>query len=83
MKTLEIVRKLEDKNIDVLGYNDDDKERSDEIVLDNELFIKIEDNQLVLYKDEYHYINGQYSVELLRTNDINQIITKYHKSTGC
>ena len=75
-KTLEIVRKLEDNNIEVLGYNDDDDKEEDEIVLDDELYIKIENEQLVLYRDEYHYINGQYSVEILKTSNIDEIIKK-------
>ncbi len=75
MKALEIVRKLEDNNIEVLGYNDD-KEEDDEIVLDDDLYIKIEEDKLVLYRDEYHYINGQFSVEILKTNNIDEIIKK-------
>ena len=76
MKTLDIVKKLEDNNIEVLGYNEDDKEEEDEIVLDDDLYIKIEEDKLVLYRDEYHYINGQFSVEILKTNNIDEIIKK-------
>jgi len=69
----EIVKELEDNDIEVIGYNEKDNIHDNEIILDNDYFIIIDKGHMTLYKENYKTDKPK---KIIKTNNIKTIIDK-------